>query len=874
MTPTAIAAATSNADSAKNKLRRLDIGENDDSLWRGMRGLAAIAVVAAALAVAGSAPAGQPLPAQKTADAALRRAVATGQVDRATAARYRAEINRAARLIRVLPSGRRERVGVALAEVAAFVGRLTTSRAVALFGQLRANDDYFSRHWAPRDHTDITDANGVVYRYFAGRCLEFHPLAEFAALNARVNAKDVAGTQRLADALIARGVSRGDGLGWEYYFAFGGGRPPWLSGMAQAVAAQAFARAATLLPEDEATLLRAARGAYRMIPGRLITRLAAGPWIRLYAFDSTAVLNAQLQAIVSLRTYATKSGDASAASLVTSLEQTAAAMLPRFDTGYWTYYALPNDLSTVHYHDYVIRLLTFLASDDRRFADAAARFTAYRHQPPAFKLVNGAVGELRFWLSKPSRVHAYSAAGPTKTLRLGAGWHTLAWNEPALRGIYPIKVDAVDWAGNRASFEGLPIVRVSGRRRQETARATAAARVERHRLVIGAGVEDAAEGARAQRLGLRLARFVVPWPAGAETPDPALVAELQRLPPRLGLLVELTADPVPADDARRAALAEYAAVLGQQLPNLRTLVLAPAPVALTASSYAQTLTAIRGAVHGVLPEVELGPLIDGATAPKATIGALTAALASDVADIVAFRPAATAAVGEWTAANVPQLVTALAQAFGTAPPLLIDGLATPTTIPAGELAFYPEGQQPTDGAVSPAEQGKAYASAINAAACSTAIAGVILDRFADSPIEPAPPTGIYFASSVPKASASVVAAAAPPAQRGIVVCPGLASQAAASTLTFPDELDSSSQPAVALACARDCLYLVTLNDARGRPVAARRGSLRGGGRALTLELPKTKLGGAHYRFDVRLVDRVNPGPVTRLTSGLLPVSPS
>ncbi len=53
-------------------------------------------------------------------------------------------------------------------------------------------------------------------------------------------AKDVAGTEQLAAALIARAVPRSGGVAWEYYFPYGGGRAPWVSGMAQAVAAQAL----------------------------------------------------------------------------------------------------------------------------------------------------------------------------------------------------------------------------------------------------------------------------------------------------------------------------------------------------------------------------------------------------------------------------------------------------------------------------------------------------------------------------------------------------------------------------------------------------------------------------------------------------------
>ena len=236
----------------------------------------------------------------------------------------RSEVNRAAYLARSLPSGRREHVLVALAEVASFKGRMTAPRALSLLGMLRANDSYFARHYAPAPKTDITDEDGVVYRYFPGRCFEFHPLANFGALNAHIAARDADATQRLADALIARGVYvTGAGVGWEYTFDYAGGRAPWLSGMAQAVAAQAFARAAALVPDEQTQLLRSAHAAFRTIPGRLLTSVSAGPWIRLYSFDSLRVLNAQLQAVVSLQSYAESVDDPDAAALAARMQRSA-----------------------------------------------------------------------------------------------------------------------------------------------------------------------------------------------------------------------------------------------------------------------------------------------------------------------------------------------------------------------------------------------------------------------------------------------------------------------------------------------------------------------------------------------------------------------
>ena len=81
--------------------------------------------------------------------------------------------------------------------------------------------------------------------------------------------------------------------------------------MAQAVMAQAFSRTETLTgdPSDTET----ARAAFRAIPRALVRQLPSGPWIRLYSFDGTPVLNAQLQSAISVGDYATATGDPEAA---------------------------------------------------------------------------------------------------------------------------------------------------------------------------------------------------------------------------------------------------------------------------------------------------------------------------------------------------------------------------------------------------------------------------------------------------------------------------------------------------------------------------------------------------------------------------------
>jgi hypothetical protein len=791
---------------------------------RGPVTLAAVTAVIAALA--GGAPAAPPQPTvQQRALKAIQHAAATRAIEPATAAAGRAEVARAARLMRGLPSGRREHVAVALGELASFSGRLTEPRALALLGELKANNAYFARHYAPSPRTDVTDEDGLVYRYFAGRCLEFHPLANFGALNARVAAGDAEGAQRLAAALVARGVyQRGGGVAWEYPFPFSGGRPGWTSGMAQAVAAQALARTAELVPDDDTVLRRAATAAYRAIPRHLMTSVAAGPWIKLYSFGSLVVLNAQLQAVVSLQSYADVNEDAEAAVLAERMRKATAATIARFDSGYWTYYALPGDWSPLDYQQYVVQLLKRLAPTDARFASAATRFAAYAKQPPAFKVTNGPLGSLRFWLSKPAAVAATTAAGPGKRLSLSGGWHTVSWPEPKRAGFYAIHVGAVDWAGNRAAFENLPMVRAAATAPKPlAARATATARAAGPpTLAVGVGIADPAQAPAAMAAGLRLVRFGVSWPAGAAAPDPGLVVALQRVPARLGIVIDLHGAPV--DDAGRASLAQYGASLVQQVPSIRDLVLAPAPTVAAAPSYTSALTALRSAVLTTGIPAAVGLLVDGAQTPKATVTAIGQALAATggTIDVVAFKPAPAAGKNLWTLTNVPQLTAAAAQAFPSGPPILLDGVvATPT----------------------------AAADLIWGAACSRTLQGIVLEQL--------------------PADARLTAAATA-AQRGTAVCPGLQAGVDATELTFPEALAPPAPAQVALGCSRDCLYLVTLVRADGTPVVAKRGQLRGGA-AATVTLPRTTLKAGTYSIDVRLVAQVNPGAVTRLTSPELPV---
>src|SRR5689334_23032850 len=67
--------------------------------------------------------------------------------------------------------------------------------------------------------------------------------ALFASSNPVFTARGAA----LLSELLPLGVARAGVLAWEYLFPVYGGRPPWISGLAQATAVQALTRAAAKL---------------------------------------------------------------------------------------------------------------------------------------------------------------------------------------------------------------------------------------------------------------------------------------------------------------------------------------------------------------------------------------------------------------------------------------------------------------------------------------------------------------------------------------------------------------------------------------------------------------------------------------------------
>jgi hypothetical protein len=430
---------------------------------------AAVAALVSLPAVPAAGSADRPSPAALVRKG-LTAAVERGDLTPAQAAAYRATLANVLARAKRLPPLRTELLLAVVRDVASQWRSYTAPGALTLFSTLAVNADWLSSHALTGKYPDIEGDDGAVYRFFSGHGYVFHPLANFAMLNADVAAKDGAETAHLASALLDRAVPSGKALVWQYDFPFASGRPPWTSGMAQAVAAQALARAGTLLGDQ--TLLDAADAAYASVPRLLSPSSPAKPWVALYSFDRVPVLNAQLQAALSIGDYATISGSTSATALAARLADAAAKLLPKFDTGYWSLYSLHGDESPLDYHDYVIGLLRKLATrtGDAAWQEAADRFETYESEPPIVRLraapplvyphpEDGYRDEapIRFWLSKGSTV-TLTVGGERITERFPRGENTFSWSPDDVDpGTYHPYLTAVGPGGPRVETAGPPV---------------------------------------------------------------------------------------------------------------------------------------------------------------------------------------------------------------------------------------------------------------------------------------------------------------------------------------------------------------------------------------------------------------------------------
>ena len=409
---------------------------------------------------------------KRTVVSELKRMRDAAAIDQATYSALREEYESARAFVKRIPAGRRRiemAAAVGLLDRMATRGTLIVSRLEPLWQTLRAN-----RRWwgtgpllASGQRVRVGDSQ-LVWQYVPGQGIQIHPLANFGKVNAlwRSKRKDDQ-LEQLLDELLPLAAARAGGVAWEYYFDYGGGRGPWVSGLAQGTALQSLARAAIRLQRKEEVfpLLHEGLKVFQTAPPAGV-RLDTGDGAHylIYSFDRRLrVLNAFVQALVGLYDFAAYANDDVTRALFADGDRVLQREIPRYDTGFWSRYSLARE-SDLGYHKLVTGFLENLCERTGTpvYCETGARFNQYLLEAPVLEVVSsrlrgGRPAPLRFRVSKISRVSVRVERGgkvfAAWSSLLGGGARSFTWAVPKRRGEYEVRVSATDLAGNSSTVE-------------------------------------------------------------------------------------------------------------------------------------------------------------------------------------------------------------------------------------------------------------------------------------------------------------------------------------------------------------------------------------------------------------------------------------
>jgi hypothetical protein len=404
--------------------------------------------------------------ASRTVTGALRLARLTHRINRATHVRYTREYNAATRALRKLDGTRAAELGSVLAAVNGLASQhlLGHTRLRPAFLILRRNTEFWTREPMPAAGHRV-NYGPAVFQYYPGRGMQLQPLASWGKVNwlARTCLRDRTLARRRSacpvrelrtgvDTLLALAADRGDFLAWEHYFSWGGGTPPWISGMTQATAISALARAARALDEPRwRKAAHTALGAFEAAPPLGVN---GGDHFLMYSFSpGLRIFNGELQAVSGIGELASLFDDRRALRLFRRAERGARAMVAASDTGAWSLYSYAGREATLSYHQLIEEFLGDMCdrTDRAAYCDAERRFARYEREPtrigiaPFQRLRARHTTSVRFRISKISsvKVRLYDREGLafSRDMTLPYGTHQVGWTPPK-RGRYRVRIEA------------------------------------------------------------------------------------------------------------------------------------------------------------------------------------------------------------------------------------------------------------------------------------------------------------------------------------------------------------------------------------------------------------------------------------------------
>lgn len=325
---------------------------------------------------------------RRTVPGELARLRRRHQISTAAYQKYSASLNAAASTVKRLH-------GTAARELQAVInnlynmaaaGTLTQNRLPVLFLTLDRNRQWWTSGRVPGSGDIVGFAGSQIdWEYYPGQGIELQPLATFGkaqwwfAHGRQYYSKG----RSLMSEMIPLASRRAGGMTWEYYFRFDGGVPPWTSAMSQGTALEALGSGYNAVHDPSyISLGKSALPVFTVSPSRGVgVPTPIGIRYVQYTFDaarSDEIINAFLQALIGMYTFAQASHSPLAQHLFDAGNAEAKAELPSFDTGSWSLYQ-PGVRDSASYHELVTGFLQQLCgmTHAQLYCATAARFKSY-----------------------------------------------------------------------------------------------------------------------------------------------------------------------------------------------------------------------------------------------------------------------------------------------------------------------------------------------------------------------------------------------------------------------------------------------------------------------------------------------------------------
>jgi len=344
---------------------------------------------------------------------------------------------------------------------------VTVGRLPVLMLTLANNASYWKSGSALSDGASVQfEGSELVWEYYAGAGIQLQVLHTFGEGDGYYEAgsADYPKLVTLMSEMVPLAVHRAGGLAWEYYFNWEGGKPPWVSAMAQATGLEALTNA--YLATKNPQYLSYAHDALPLLetkpPVGVAVKTPLGSRYLQYSFTpGTDIINAFLQTLLGLYDYGQVSLDPVAGTLYNAGNLQAQSELKSFITGGWSLYQ-PGEADPLSYHTLVTGFLKLLCSKTEVpvYCSTYQQFAADLLSRPQLTLAttSAAAGKkfsVNFKLTKYAAVGiTLSRAGKNylytkKSFFAGTG----GFSAPKLKaGSYTLTMSVTDPAGHYASL--------------------------------------------------------------------------------------------------------------------------------------------------------------------------------------------------------------------------------------------------------------------------------------------------------------------------------------------------------------------------------------------------------------------------------------